>query len=77
MDLEQRHIIKFLPMKGLKLGLIAKELFGAYSPDEYTPPSIKCWLHQIRPGRTDPQTQGAGERPLLDDIDAEFLSFHR
>jgi hypothetical protein len=70
MYLEQRHIIKFLRIKGLKIGEIAKELPSSYYPNAYTPPSIKCWLHQIKLGRTDLRTQHAGGRALLDDIDA-------
>jgi hypothetical protein len=41
MDLEQRRIIKFLPIKGLKLGEIANEHSSTYGPDAYIPPSIK------------------------------------
>jgi hypothetical protein len=74
---EQRHIIKFLHIKGLKLGEIAQELSGTYDPDAHTPPSIKYWLHQIMLGRTDLRTQRAGGWPPLDDIDAEMLSFLR
>jgi DNA-binding transcriptional MerR regulator len=77
MDLEQRHIIKFLRIKGLKLGEIAKELSNAHGPDAHTRPSIKYWLHQIKIGRTDLRTQHAGGRPPLDDIDADILSFFR
>jgi transposase len=73
MDLEKRHIIKFLRIKGLKLGEIAKELSSAYDPEMYTPPSIKYWLHQIKHGRTDLRRQQAGGRPRLDNIDAEIL----
>jgi hypothetical protein len=35
MDLEQRQIVKFLRIKGLKLGQITKELSSAYGPDAY------------------------------------------
>jgi hypothetical protein len=45
MYLEQRNIIKFLRIKGLKLGEIAQEVSSAYDPDAHTPPSIKYWLH--------------------------------
>jgi hypothetical protein len=75
MDLEHRHIIKFLPTKGLKLGEITKELSIAHGPDVYTPPNIKYWLHQIKLGRTDPRTQHAGGRPPLDNISDPILSF--
>jgi hypothetical protein len=77
MDPEQRHVIKFLRMKGPKLGKIAKELSTVYSPDAYTPSSIKYRLHQIIVRRTDLRAQHAGGRPLPDDIDAEFLSLLR
>jgi hypothetical protein len=36
MDVEQRHIIKFLLVKSLKLGEIAKKLSSAYGPDAHT-----------------------------------------
>jgi hypothetical protein len=74
---EQRHIMKFLRIKGLKLGEITKELSSAHSPDAYTPPSIKCWPRQIKLGRTDPRAQHAGGRPLFHDINAEILSLLR
>jgi hypothetical protein len=77
MELEQRHIIKFVHIKGLKLGGIAQELSSAYGPDLYTPPSIQYWLHEIKLGRTDLGTQHAGGRPALNDIDAEILSLLR
>jgi hypothetical protein len=73
MDPEQRHMIKFLRIKGLKIGEMAKEISNTYCPDAYTPPSINYWLHQIKLGRTDLRTCHAGGRALLDDIDAEFL----
>jgi hypothetical protein len=41
MDLEQRHIIKFLGIIGLKFGEIAKEHSSADGPDAYAPPRIK------------------------------------
>jgi DNA-binding transcriptional MerR regulator len=40
-DLEQRHIIKFLRIKGFNLGEIAKELSNALGLDAYTPASMK------------------------------------
>jgi hypothetical protein len=76
-DLEQRHIIKFLHIKGLKLAEITKELSRVYGPDAHTPPSMKYWLYQIKPGRTDLRTQHAGGRLTLDNIDATFLSLLR
>jgi hypothetical protein len=60
MSLERRHIIKFLHIKGLKLGEIAQELSSAYDSNAYTSPSIKYWLHQIKLGRTDLRTQHGG-----------------
>jgi hypothetical protein len=75
MDLEQCHFIKFLGMKGLKLGQIVKELSSTYGPDAYTPPSIKYWLHQIKLGRITLRTQHAGGRLPLDNTDAQFLLF--
>jgi DNA-binding transcriptional MerR regulator len=77
MDLEQRRIIKFLRIKGLKLGEIAKELSSADDPDAYTPPSIKYWLQQIKLRRTDLPTQHVGGRPSLKDNNIEILSFLR
>jgi hypothetical protein len=77
MYLEQRDIIKFLHIKGLKLGEITQELSSASDPDAYTSPSVNSWLHQIKLGRTDLRTQHAGRRPPLDNIDAGILSFLR
>jgi hypothetical protein len=77
MDLERHHIIKFLGIKSLKLGEIAKELLSVYGPDAYTPPSRKYWLRQVKVGRTDLRTQHAGGRRPLDDIDIEIRSFLR
>jgi hypothetical protein len=74
MDLEERHVIKFLHLKGLKLEAIAADLADAYGQDAYTKLSIKYWVHQIELGRTDLTTEHIGGRPTLDDIDAEILS---
>jgi hypothetical protein len=67
MDLQQRNIVKFLRVKGLRLGEIAKELSGAYGPDVYTPPSTKYWPHKIKLGTTDLRAQYAGGRAPLDE----------
>jgi hypothetical protein len=77
MDLEQRHIIKFLLITGRKLGETAEELSSAYDPDAYTPLRLRYGLHQIKLGRTDLRTRHSGGRPPLGDIDTEFLSFLR
>jgi hypothetical protein len=77
LDLEQRHIIKFMRIEGLTLGEIAKEFSSAYGPGAYPPPSIKYWRHQVKVGRTDPRRQHAGARPPFDDINAEILSLPR
>ena len=74
MEFEQRSVIKFLHLKGLKLGDIVLELSSVYGEDAYTRPSIKYWLHQLKLGRTDLATQHVGGRPPLDDTDAEILS---
>jgi hypothetical protein len=74
MEVEQRCIIKFLHLKGLKLGDIFVELSSLYGDDAYTRPSIKYWLHQLKLGRTDLTTPHVGGRRYLDDIDAEILS---
>jgi transposase len=76
MELEQRRIIKFWHLKGLKLQEIATELFSAYihMARMRARPSIKYWLHQIKLERTDLQTQHIGGRPPLNDADAETLS---
>jgi hypothetical protein len=73
MEVEQRCIIKFLHLKGLKLGDILVELSTLYGEDAYTRPSIKYWLHQLKLGRTNLTTQHVGGRPYLDDTDAEIL----
>jgi hypothetical protein len=78
MNLEQRHIINFLRIKGLKLGEIAKELSSASGPDAYTSLSVKCWLHQLKLGRTDPRTQSAYDcRVLGDSCFGNLFSFCR
>jgi hypothetical protein len=56
MKLEQRHVIKFLHAKGLKLEKIASELSNADGADAYAPPTIKYSLHQIKLRKTDIQT---------------------
>jgi hypothetical protein len=56
MDLEQRHIVKFLRIKGLEHGEITKELSSACGLDTYTLPRIKDWSRQIKLGKTDLQT---------------------
>jgi hypothetical protein len=77
MHVEQRHIIRFLGIKGLKLAEIAKDLSSAYGPDAYTPTSIKYWLHPTKLRRTDLRAQHAGARPPLDDMNAEIVSLLR
>jgi hypothetical protein len=77
MEVEQRCIIKFLHLKGRKLGDIVVERSNLYGEDAYTRPSIKYWLHQLKLGRTDLTTQHVGGRPYLDDTDAEILSVLR
>jgi hypothetical protein len=77
LELEQRHIIKFLHLKGIKLQEIAAELSSAYGQDARAWWNIKYWLHQVKLGRTDLQTQYVRERPPLDDADAEILSLIR
>ena len=74
MELEQRHIIKFLSRKGLKLRAIVTELSEQYGADAYDEPSIKYWLHQLKLGRKDLSTQHVGGRPPLDDTDTGILS---
>jgi hypothetical protein len=61
-------------MQSLKLDEIATELFNTDDRDVHAPPNIKYWLHRIKLGRTDLQTQHVGGRPHLDDVDAEIIS---
>jgi hypothetical protein len=77
MELEHRHIIKFLHLKGLKLDGIATELSNMYDQDAYAKSRIKYWLYQLTRGRKNMTTQHMGRRPTLDDTDAEILSIHR
>jgi hypothetical protein len=77
MEVEQRCIIKFLHLKGLKLGDIVVELSTLYGEDAYTRLSKKYWLHQLKLGRTDLTTQHVGGRSYLDYTDAEILSVLR
>jgi hypothetical protein len=74
MDLEQRHVIKFLYCKGLKLGSIAAEFSSPCGQDAYERPSIKYWMHQLKLGRTDFKKLQVGGKPALDDIDAGIFS---
>jgi hypothetical protein len=74
MELEQRHIIKFLHPKGLELGDSTVELLSLYGQDAYTKLSIKYRLHELRLGRKDLTTQHVGGRPPFDDTDPETLS---
>jgi hypothetical protein len=77
MEVEQRCIIKFLHLKGPKLGDIVVELSTLYGDDAYTRSSIKYWLHQLKLGRTDLTTQRVGRRPYLDDAGPEIPSVLR
>jgi hypothetical protein len=77
MELEQRHIVKFLHFKDLKLGDIALELFNLYGQVGHAKPSIKNWLPQLRLGRKDLTTQHMGGRPTLDETDTEIPSVLR
>jgi hypothetical protein len=77
MELEQRHIIKFMHLKGLKLDDLVAELSDMYGQDAYAKPSIKYWLHQFRLGRKNLTTQHIDGRPTLDDTDVEILSILR
>jgi hypothetical protein len=72
MELEQRNIIKFLHLKGPKLGDITVELSSVHGQDVSTRSSIKYWLHRLRPGRKDLTIQHIGGRPPLDDTDTEI-----
>jgi hypothetical protein len=77
MEVEQCCTIKFLHLKGFRLGDIVVELSTLYREDAYTAPSIKYWLHQLKLGRTDLTTPHVDGRPHLDDTDAEILSVLR
>jgi hypothetical protein len=52
-ELEQRHIIKFLHLKGLKLGNIALKLSIMGGQDAHIRSGIKYWLHHLRIERKD------------------------
>jgi hypothetical protein len=69
------HIIKFLCIKGLRLGETVKKLSSADGPDAYTPPSINYWLHQIMLGRTDLRTQRAGGDDISTILMPKFYHF--
>jgi hypothetical protein len=75
MVLEQRHVVKFLHLKDLKLCKITTELSSAYGQDADTSPSIKEWIYQVRLERMDDQAQHVGERPTSDNLDTENLAF--
>jgi hypothetical protein len=77
MELEQRHIIKFLHHKGLKLDNVVTELPDMYGQDACAKLSIKYWFHQLRLGRKDLTTQLLGGRTTFDDTNAEILSILR
>jgi hypothetical protein len=44
MELEERHIIRFLHLKDLTLQEIAAQLSGAYGQEGHTRMGIKYWL---------------------------------
>jgi hypothetical protein len=77
MELEQRHTIKFLHLKGPKLRDIVVKLSSLYGQDAYVRSSIKYWLHQLRMRRKDFTTQHVGGRPSFDDTDTDFPSVLR
>jgi hypothetical protein len=77
MEVEQRCIIKFLHLKGLKLGDIVVKLSTLDGEDAYTRPSITYWLHQLKLGKADLTTQHVGGIPYLRDTDPEILSVFR
>jgi hypothetical protein len=74
---EQRYIIKLLHLKGLKLQETTTELSSAHRHDAYARLSVNYWLHQIKLGRTDLQTQHVCGPPPLDGVDVEILSLLR
>jgi hypothetical protein len=77
MELQQRHIIKFLHLKDLKLDDIVTKLFDVYGQDVSAKPSIKYWLHPLRLGRKDLTTQHMGGRPTLGNTNNGILSILR
>jgi hypothetical protein len=74
MELEQRHVIKFVRLKGLKFCEIAPELSKTYGQAAHAMPSIKCRLRQFELGKTDLQMQDVSAQLPLDDVDTEVLS---
>jgi hypothetical protein len=63
MEVEQRCIIKFLHLKGLKLGDIVVELFTLDGEDACTRSGIKYCLHQLKLGeQTSRHNVLAGDR---------------
>jgi hypothetical protein len=71
-ELEQRHIIKLLHLKGLKLRDIAVELSSLSSQDADMRSSRKYWLHQLRLETKDLTRQYVGGRSPLDETDTKF-----
>jgi hypothetical protein len=73
MEVEQRVIIKFLRLKGMKLVDIHNELTEVFGEETYALPRVKYWIHQLKTGRkimTDDVRPG---RPSIDHIDALVL----
>jgi hypothetical protein len=73
MELDERRIIKFLHLKGLKLDNIATKLSNLYGQDAHAKSSRKYWMHQLKLGTKDLTTQHVGGRPPLDDTGIEIL----
>jgi hypothetical protein len=77
MELERRLVIKFLHVKGIRLGNIVTELSDMSGRYVHAKPSIKYWPHQLRLGRKDLTIHHLSGRPTLDDTDAEISSMFR
>jgi hypothetical protein len=74
-DLEQRNITNVVHLERLKLDGIDAERSNTSAHDADQPPSTRSSLHQLILGRTHLKMHQVGGQWLVDDIDAEGLSF--
>jgi transposase len=66
--MEQRAVVRFLTLKGLKSGQIVAELKTVYGPDALALATVKKWSKRFREGRTDLSDNPRSRRPLTHDL---------
>jgi hypothetical protein len=73
MEVEQRVIIKFLRFKGIKLHDIQHKLTLVFGEEVYALSSIKCWIHELKTGRTIMTDDPRPGRTPMDHIEVVIL----